>query len=247
MDATPPPEPKKTSEDRVNLWIIGCLGVGLIGTIVLVAVLFISAVSKFPTRTLPAPETTAPPQAPLGIPVPPGRFTPASGQSVFLDLDTQSGHNSSWRKDNITPYSAVYGRLTVVRLGSDQLWQPAFWIGLQGQAGESFRDGIGLRLTPVRGGSALALEVTRVDGGKVTERRSFSAHLSVNEQMGITIDWATPHAVTFTLSDGEVQTVSVPWRIVGAAVYSSTGEIVADPLELGSMSPSAARSGHSSL
>ena len=250
MDTSPPPntpapaEPKPSSVDRTNLWIIGCFGVGLIGSILVVVALFFSAVSKMPSQTVPMPESTPQAQSPLGVPVPPGRFVAATGQTIYLDLDTQAGHNSSWRKDDVRPYSALYARLNVMRLGSYAMSPPGFWIGVKGESGDQFRNAVGMRISP--SGRGLALQIARVGAGTFAQTYGFSARPVPNQQIGITIDWSTPHWVAFTLSDGEVQRVQIPWSVSGAGLYASTGEVIADPLQLGTMAANGARSGRSS-
>jgi len=225
----------------ISKWlIIGCAGLVLLAflAIAVIAGLFISAVSKIPARTLPV--VTLSTKQLLGNPSPAPGFVRAPGHMIYLDLDTQSGRNSVWRPEDIGSSSALYARFKVMRLGTDRFWRPSFWFGLRSKANVSDRAGgvVGLRVSSIGGiDGPLAFQIQNVRGGKLLERHILNARAALNQQIGITIDWKTPHWVTFELSDGETQRMYIPWTVAAVNVSASTGELEIDPLELGTLGP----------
>ena len=227
------------AQSKTGWWIAGCLGLGLLVFVGMVAavVVAIQNLAKEAERTSSAP----PPRAvasPLGNPVPLPGFVGLPGQNQYLDLDTQDGHNSSWRHAQLGTASALFAAFRVVRLGSHPTWRPAFFIGVQGPTALPwYNHWVGLRMTPVSGSTASLVAEIDVVGNdrRHYERHFLKVHPDLDQRVGITIDWHTPHSVLFTLSNGETQRIEVPWPVASVVASASTGEMEVNPLVLGTL------------
>ena len=174
---------------------------------------------------------TSPPAASLSL-------KNVSGETFYLDLDTEYGALSEWRQAEINSFSALRARMWVTRINVDsrwpqvfntQQWTPlfAFWL----QLNESRSDAIGLELKAVRGHMPLSAWLVRYANGKKIEEYKFTHTVELNERVQLNITWAKRGSARIAFR-GESKIISLPWSIQSLAITCSTGQLKVDPLLL---------------
>ncbi|HME80893.1 MAG TPA: hypothetical protein VKF82_02340 [Candidatus Eremiobacteraceae bacterium] len=234
---SPAPAPPP-GEQQSNWWVFGCIGaaaLGVLGVFVLLGLILwtVSQPALQAQRRAPGTMSTST-DAEIGDVSPPRGFARTPGRVFYLDLDTMSGHQSSWDQQEIAPSSVLHARFRVVRLGQDAYFVPAFWFWARSLGPKPDSMEAGLELSPTDGlRSPFGFRAAYYDGHRLSQVHLFKLRPALLQWIGVTIDWTTPHRVTISLSDGESHSLQIPWTVGSVKVSSSTGEIEVDPLELG--------------
>jgi hypothetical protein len=160
-------------------------------------------------------------------------FIKAVGQTYYLDLDTKESEFSVWRLDDLGALTALHASIKIPAIRKDPKWAPDFFILLCSGDQSAYRD-VGVRLITWQGASPLTIEVVQnlADGSLVTQYR-VGKTLELNEKIDIEMDWSTPGTVTIKIGASSYS-LKIPSQIEHVQISSSTGELIIDPLVIGS-------------
>ena len=157
-----------------------------------------------------------------------------SSQTFYIDLDTQQGHASVWRYNTIGSITTLHAVVTIRSVRKDDNWEPVFRITLLGPDSTS-GNSVNVTFYAANGNPPLAILVGQFDReGKRIEVETLKQTLDLNASINIDMNWSTPGVVQCKIGDAGSYSVNIPWKIAQIQATSSTGEMVIDPLVLGS-------------
>jgi len=157
--------------------------------------------------------------------------TPASVQTFHIDLDTEQGHASFWRYDNLGSSTTLHGTIKISAVRKDPKWMPIFMITLRQESNPS--EAVRIQFAAPKKTPPLVILVGRYSAsGDPVEQQVVNKTLDLDAAIDIDVDWSTQGTVTFKVGDAGTYTFKIPWKIETIEVSSSTGEMIVDPLEL---------------
>jgi hypothetical protein len=155
-----------------------------------------------------------------------------SQETFHIDLDTQQGHASSWRYDNISNATALHATVKVSAVRKDPKWLPVFMIALRSQSSDP-TDSIKVEFAAPQKTPPLMILVGRYNAsGDPIEQQVVNKTLDLDAGIDIDVDWSTPGSVTIKVGDAGSYSFKVPWKVDTVEISSSTGEMIVDPLIL---------------
>lgn len=170
-------------------------------------------------------------------------FIKAAGQTYYLDLDTKEGAASEWRLDDIGAATALRATVSIPRVRQDLEWSPNFVILLRG-GDQSKHDSVGVRMgTPDHNSPLIIQVVQNLADGSLAEVYRVGKTLGLDEKIDIEMDWSSPEAVTIRIGASS-HTLKIPSKIERVQIFSSTGEMIIDPLLIGRFKHKFPASGH---
>lgn len=160
-------------------------------------------------------------------------FIKATGQTYYLDLDTKEGAASEWRLDDLGTVTALRATVSIPTIRQDPTWSPNFVILLRG-GDQSKQNSAGVRISTSDRNSPLIIQVVQsLAGGRLADVYSAGKTLEMNEKIDIEMDWSSPGTVTIKIG-ASLYTLKIPSKIERVQISSSTGEMLVDPLVMGS-------------
>jgi hypothetical protein len=163
-------------------------------------------------------------------------FSPAPSQVFYLDLDAAAGASSQWRHDVVGSLNALRATVSVPAIRPDPKWSPTFALWLQKSEAGQKHDRVTLQiLTPPSQKPPFAIRILRVDEGKVIAEESSDTTVRLGESVNLEMIWTTPNVLMIKIGDSEIHKIPISWLIDSVGVSASTGEMVIDPLVLGSV------------
>jgi hypothetical protein len=164
------------------------------------------------------------------------RFIPAPEQRFYLDLDSREGAYSQWRKDNPGTLNALRASVTINAMSTHARWLPSFsfWFASDGSKDA---DRVGVQLWSPDRKPPLEIKVVRFDGGRVVAQEKLFKTVNLKEKVEIEMFFVPPGLVVINVGDVGVRKFTVPWTMNSMRVVGSTGEMIVDPLDLGTVTP----------
>ena len=154
-------------------------------------------------------------------------------QTFHIDLDTQQGHASFWRYDDIGSATTLHATVKISAVRKDPKWLPVFMITLRSQ-GPSPVESVKIQFAAPKKSPPLMILVGRYNAsGDPIEQQVVNKTLDLDAGIDIDVDWSTQGSVTFKIGDAGSYSFKVPWKIETVEVSSSTGEMIVDPLVMG--------------
>ena len=143
-----------------------------------------------------------------------------------FDLDTQSGHFSSWTLRTLR-HSCLGAKLIIGELRKDSRWVPAYALWLENGSNRAF-----LRIWAPNRKPPLVVVLQRVRDRQMTDSVLFTRTLERDDTFHVNLDWSRPGRLRAVV-DSEVHEIELPFQPTTFEVTGSTGQIKADSLELG--------------
>lgn len=161
-------------------------------------------------------------------------FTPASGVSQSLDsadvysfdLDTQSGHFSSWTVETLR-HERLRARLIVGELRKNNRWAPAFGLWLNGSDQRAV-----LRIWAPQRKPPLVVQLIGSRSEGRADSAAFTQVIAREDTFDIELDWSRAGTLRAVLDSGEAHEVRLAFKPTSFQVTSSTGQIKAATLVL---------------
>ncbi len=160
-------------------------------------------------------------------------FTPAKGQTFYLDLDTAEGAFSEWRHDDLDGLCALHASIRVIRLRNDPKWHPTFYIWVEDNAVEDKKKKVALEIWAKDRKPPLELRIIQFDGPRPTAVQSSNTTLPLDASVPVEIAWVTARSVKIKIGQNETHSIDISWPVEHVIVTASTGEMKIEPLVLG--------------
>jgi hypothetical protein len=152
---------------------------------------------------------------------------PAIGPSL-LDFDTEDGHLSVWKVDDIGPMTGLRTSIKLNRIGSDPRWAPSITLAVI--AGDERAQFQFVKKDPRAVAMTIATQL--LQDGKVRDFSNFDTTLVLNQKVDMAIDWTDDGGVTFQLN-GQRHRVKLAKKVTGLVISNSTCEVEFDDFLLG--------------
>jgi hypothetical protein len=142
-----------------------------------------------------------------------------------FDLDTQSGHYSSWSLRTLR-HNCLRAKLIVGELRKHKNWAPASALWLENGTDRAF-----LRILAPQGKPPLVVLLLGGHDRQITDSVLFTRTLGRDDTFHVSLDWSRSGVLRAAL-DSEAHEIQLSFRPTSFRVSNSTGQIKADSLEL---------------
>jgi len=143
-----------------------------------------------------------------------------------FDLDTQSGHFSSWSLRTLR-HTCLRATLVIGEIRKDSRWTAAYALWLENENNRAY-----LQIWAPRRGPPLVVVLLGARDRQTTDSVLFTRTLERDDTFHVSLDWSRSGVLRAAV-DSEVHEIKLPFRPVSFEVTGSTGQIKADSLELG--------------
>jgi hypothetical protein len=164
-------------------------------------------------------------------------FKVAPGQAFSQDLDSAPGVLSQWRHDDLGSLNSLQAILRVPRIRKDRTRPPTFTIYLQNKDHQHVANDLGLQLVALGGQLPIKMRLIGHMDGKPVQEIPLQTTLSLNDELNVEVTWVTPQLVKFKLGSSEMRAVRIPWVVGSVVIAGSTGQLKADSLLFGIVTP----------
>jgi hypothetical protein len=142
-----------------------------------------------------------------------------------FDLDTQSGHYSSWELRTLR-HNCLRAKLIIGELRKHRSWAPAYALWLENGDDRAF-----LRIWAPQRTPPLVVVLLRGHDRQITDSALFTRTLGRGDTFHVSLDWSRSGVLRAVL-DAETHEIGLPFRPTSFRVSNSTSQLKADSLEL---------------